>query len=156
MNRLQSCPLNETCQKTDDPFYRHKTDLKSCKNYWDCRVLSAAWKIPIFRHYDSWGAYWEVNTAPTISEWSAERTTYPSNISYCAIRFFTESDIEIGFWFDRALPVPLVEKDCLTLEEIVAMEIKITYYQMGFALAVPRSDRSLLSSVTEPSNWEWY
>lgn len=50
---------------------------------------------PIERQYDKYGGYWSVNTEPRIAEWSAELTRYPSNISYCPIRFFTESHIEV-------------------------------------------------------------
>lgn len=81
-------------------------------------------------------------------------TTYPSNISYCPVRFFTESHVEIGSWFHRDLPLPqleMAEKDCLTLEEIVAMEIKQTYYQMGFFEAVPMIKRATVSFYY----WAW-
>jgi len=145
MNRLESCPLNKTCQKSYDRFYRRRTDLKNCKNYFDCRVLSAAWKFPIERHYDKYGQYWEVKTTPIISEWYDHCTNYPSNISYCPIRFFTGAHIEIGSWFHRDLPLPkeanLEERDCLTIEEIVAMEIKQTYHQLGFFDAVSMSKK---------------
>lgn len=154
MKRRESCPLNKTCEQTDDPFYRRRTDLKSCKNYFDCQVSSAAVRIPILRHYDSGGGYWQVDTKPTICEWRAYLSRYPSNISYCPIRFFSDSDIEIGSWFDRDLPLPNQYQEFLTLENILAMEIKQTYHQLGFFDAVPITAKTSRSSGTENYDWD--
>ena len=136
MNRFESCPLNRVCEKSNERFYKQRTDLKGCKNYFDCQVSSAAVRIPIGRQYDKYGGYWEVDTTPTICEWRANLT---SNISSCPIRFFTDSHIEIGYWFDRPLPLPNQYQEFLTLENLAAMEIKQTYYRLGFFDAVPKT-----------------
>lgn len=154
MNRFESCPLNRACEKTNDPFYKRRTDLKSCKNYFDCQVSSAAWRIPIVRHYDSYGGYWQVDTTPTICEWRAYVTRYPSNISYCPVRFFSSSHIEIGYWFDRDLPLPNQYQESLTLENLVAMEIKQTYHQLGFFDAVPKTPKTSRSNKLENYDWD--
>lgn len=154
MNRLESCPLNRTCEKSSDPFYGQRTDLKGCKNYFDCQVSSASVRIPIVRHYDKYGAYWEVDTTPTICEWRANLTGYPSNISSCQVRFFTKSHIEIGHWFDRGLPLPNQFQDFLTLENLVAMEIKQTYYRLGFFDAVPKTPKNSRSKRQENYDWD--
>lgn len=154
MNRFESCPLNKTCEKSNDRFYSQRTDLKSCKNYFDCQVRSAAVRIPILRQYDSCGGYWEVDTTPTICEWRAYVTRYPSNISYCPIRFFSSSHIEIGSLFDRGLPLPNQYQESLTLENLVAMEIKQTYHQMGFFEAVPKTLKTVKSSGVENYDWD--
>lgn len=154
MNRLESCPLNRACEKSSDRFYRQRTDLKSCKNYFDCQVSSAAWRIPIVRQCDKYGGYGEVDTTPTISEWRACLTRDGGDISCCPVRFFTDSDIEIGYWFDRDLPLPKQFQDSLTLEEIVAMEIKQTYHQLGFFDAVPKTPKKSKSSAVENYDWD--
>jgi hypothetical protein len=154
MNRLESCPLNRVCEKSNERFYKQRTDLKGCKNYFDCQVSSAAVRIPILRHYDSRGGYWQVDTVPTICEWRAYDTRYPSNISSCPIRFFSYSHIEIGYWFDRDLPLPNQYQEFLTLENLVAMEIKQTYYQLGFFDAVPKTPKKSKSSSVENYDWD--
>ncbi len=154
MNRLESCPLDKTCEKSSDRFYRQRTDLKSCKNYFDCQVSSASWRIPILRQYNKYGGYWEVDTTPTICEWRAYQTGYPSNISCCPIRFFTDSYTEIGCWFDRGLPLPNKYQKSLTLENLVAMEVKQTYYRLGFFDAVPKTPKKSNSSGVENYNWD--
>ena len=154
MNRLESCPLNRTCEKSSEVFYKQRTDLKGCKNYFDCQVSSASVRIPIVRQYDSCGGYWEVDTAPTICEWRAYRTWYPSNISHCQIRFFSDSHIEIGYWFDRPLPLPNQYQESLTLENLVAMEIKQTYHRLGFFDAVPKTPKKSRSNKLENYDWD--
>lgn len=153
MNRLESCPLNRTCEKSSEVFYKQRTDLKGCKNYFDCQVSSASVRIPILRQYDLHGGYWEVDTAPTICEWRAYHTRYPSDISYCPIRFFSYSHIEIGYWFDRDLPLPNQYQEFLTLENLVAMEIKQTYHQLGFCDAVLKTPKKSRSNELE--NYDW-
>lgn len=154
MKRLESCPLNKTCEKTDDPFYKRRADLKSCNSYARCQILSAAVRIPILRHYDSCGGYWKVDTSPTICEWSDYVTRYPSNISYCPIRFFSSSHIEIGSVVDRDLPLPNQYQESLTLENLVAMEIKQTYHQMGFFEAVPKTPKTFTSNKLGTYDWD--
>ena len=154
MNRFESCPLNKTCEKSSDRFYRQRTDLKSCQNYFDCQVSSAAWRIPIGRHYDKYGGYWEVDTTPTICEWRANLTRDGRDISDCPIRFFSDSHTEIGYWFERPLPLPQQFQDSLTLEEIVAIEIKQTYHQLGFFDAVPKTPKKSKSSAVENYDWD--
>ena len=154
MNRLESCPLSKTCEKSSEVFYSQRTDLKSCKNYFDCQVSSAAVRIPILRHYDSCGGYWEVDTTPTICEWRANPTWYPSNISSYQIRFFSSSHIELGYWFDRPLPLPNQHQEFLTLENLVAMEIKQTYHQLGFFNAVPKTPKKSRSKRLESYDWD--
>lgn len=154
MNRLESCPLNKTCEKSSDRFYKQRTDLKGCKNYFDCQVSSASVRIPILRQYDLHSGYWEVDTAPTICEWRAYPTGYLSDVSYCPIRFFTESHIEIGYWFDRPLPLPNQSQEFLTLENLVAMEIKQTYYRLGFFDAVPKTPKKFIGFSVENYDWD--
>ena len=150
MNRFESCPLNRVCEKSNERFYKQRIDLKGCKNYFDCQVSSAAVRIPIIRQYDKHGGYWQVDTTPTICEWRAYQT---SNISSCPIRFFFYSHIEIGYWFDRPLPLPSQFQEFLTLENLVAMEIKQTYYQLGFFDAVPKTPKKFRSNKLE--NYDW-
>ena len=111
-------------------------------------------RIPILRQYNKYGGYWEVDTAPTICEWRAYPTSYLSNISSCQVRFFTESHIELGYWFDRPLPLPNQYQEFLTLENLVAMEIKQTYYQLGFFDAVPKTPKNSKSSGVENYDWD--
>ena len=131
------------------PFYQQRTDLKSCKNYCDCQVSFAAWRIPIWRHYDSCGGYWQVDTVPKVCKWRAYEIRYLSNISYCPIRFLSYSHIEIGYWFDRDLPLLNQYQEFLTLENLVAMEIKQTYYRLGFFDAVPKTPKKFIGSSVE-------
>ncbi len=154
MNRLESCPLNKTCEKSSEVLYRQRTDSKGCKNYFDCQVSSAAVRIPILRQYNKYGGYWEVDTTPTICECRAYVTRYPSNISYYPIRFFSDSHIEIGYWFDRDLPLPNQYQEFLTLENFVAMEIRQTYYRLGFCDAVPKTPKKSIDSGVENYNWD--
>lgn len=91
---------------------------------------------------------------PTICEWRAYVATYPSNLTYCPIRFFSYSHIEIGYWFDRDLPLPNQFQEFLTLEDLLAMEIKQTYYQMGFFDAVPKTPKKSRSSGIENYDWD--
>ena len=142
MNRFEYCPLSKTCRRTKDRFYRHKKGLKSCENYFDCKVLSAAWKLPIERRYDKNGGYWFVDVTPIVSEWNSGATYQLShNHPYCPVWFFGDSRSLLGYWFDRDLPLPtfekLSERGYLETDEIVAMEIKQTYQIMGFFKAVP-------------------
>ena len=154
MNRFESCPLNRICEKSNDPFYKQRTDLKGCKNYFDCQVSSAAVRIPILRQYNKYGGYWEVDTTPTICEWRAYQTSYPSNVSSCQIRFFSLAHIEIGYWFDRPLPLPSQFQEFLTLENLVAMEIKQTYHQLGFLDAVAKNPKKSRSKRQENYDWD--
>ncbi|MGL5831710.1 MAG: hypothetical protein ACRC1Z_00565 [Waterburya sp.] len=142
MNRLEGCPLNKTCEKTKERFYRHKKDLRSCKNYWGCKILTSAWKLPIERHYDLHGQYLEVCTAPIISEWWEESSySYPEvRGKHCRAIFLSQDHTIIGSWFDRPLTLPtpkdLEDSDFLELEKSVAMEIRQTYHYLGFVEAV--------------------
>lgn len=142
MKRLESCPLNKTCEKTRERFYRYKKDLRNCKNYWECKISTSAWKLPIERHYDSYGQYLEVCTTPIISEWFEESCfSYPGRIGKdCQVRIFSDNGMIIGTWFDRDLPLPTSEdlenSDFLELEKSVAMEIRQIYHYLGFIEAI--------------------
>lgn len=143
MDRFESCPLNNNCEKSKERFYRHRKDLKGCKNYWECRILSSAWKFPIERHYDSHGQYLEVCTEPIISEWyELSNYFYPEvKGKNCTFRVLSLDDIIVGTWFDRSLELPtsqdLEDIDSLELEKSVAMEIRQAHYRRGFLEAVP-------------------
>ena len=79
---------------------------------------------------------------------------YPSNISSCPTRFFSYLHIEIGYWFDRDLPLPNQYQEFLTLENLVAMEIKQTYHQLRFFDAVPKTPKTSKSKRQENYDWD--
>ena len=147
MNRFESCPLNRNCQKSEERFYRHKKDLRGCKNYWECRILSSAWKFPIEEHYNSHGQYIEVCTEPIISEWYEISSYFYPEVQgkNCRVRFLALNQVVIGSWFHRSLELPQAKDleacDFLELEQSVAMEIEQAHYRMGFCEAVPIKKR---------------
>lgn len=142
IDRLESCPLNRTCQKSQDRFDRKQKGIMSCTTYFECKVNSASWRLPLERKYDKYGQFLEVNVTPVVCEWrsSGRWYTQEANRPHCPIKFFSESHTSIGFWLDRYLPCPtasdLETRERLSADEIVAMEIKQAYQRAGFLSAV--------------------
>lgn len=143
IDRLASCPLNKVCTTSQDRFYSKLKGIKSCSNYMRCQIFSAAWRLPIQRRYDCHGQYWEVDVTPIVCEWRSAGYWYPQEINqpHCPVRFFSKSHLEIGCWLFRYLPCPtaldVVARESLSLEEIIAMEIKQAYQRQGYLQATP-------------------
>ncbi|WP_036484609.1 hypothetical protein [Myxosarcina sp. GI1] len=153
MDRLEKCPLNETCKKSQDRFYGKLKGTKSCSNFINCRILSAAWKLPMQRRYDLHGQYWEVDITPIVCEWRDACYEHPRETDYphCPVEFFSKSHLEIGCWLERYLPCPtaldLVARERLGLDEIIAIEVKQAYQRRGFLQAVSLEKKDKIENL---------
>ncbi|MGV2828943.1 hypothetical protein [Myxosarcina sp. GI1(2024)] len=152
IDKLEKCPLNETCKKSQDRFYGKLKGIKSCSNYFNCKLLAAAWRLPIQRRYNKYGQYWEVDVTPIVCQWRSAGYGQLGEIDrpHCPVKFYSKSHLEIGCWLYHHLPCPtaldLVAREHLGIDEIVAMEIKQAYQQRGFFQALPLEEKGKSST----------